>query len=122
MFVPGHDDAPEWRATGRDARERGRLADEILEIMRRLWSEESVTFEGRHFRYRTSSISPRPVQQPLPLWIGGHSKAAVRRTARVGTGYLAGLVAAGAARAASSPTSAASSRPRAGASTPTTTA
>ena len=92
VFVPGHDSAPEWEATGRDARERGRLADEILEIMRRLWSEESVSFEGRHFRYKDVSISPRPVQQPLPLWIGGHSPAAVRRTARVGTGWLAGLV------------------------------
>lgn len=91
VFVPGHDTAPEWQATGRDARHRGRLADEILEIMRRLWSEESVTFEGRHFRYRDASIAPRPVQQPLPLWIGGHSPAAVRRTARVGTGWLAGL-------------------------------
>jgi probable F420-dependent oxidoreductase len=92
VFVPGHDTAPEWEATGRDPRERGRLTDEILEIMRRLWSEENVTFEGRHFRYRDVSIAPRPVQQPLPLWIGGHSPAAVRRTARVGTGWLAGLV------------------------------
>jgi probable F420-dependent oxidoreductase len=92
VFVPGHDTAPEWDATGRDPRERGRLADEILEIMRRLWSEEKVSFEGRHFRYREVSIAPRPVQQPLPLWIGGHSPAAVRRTARVGTGFLAGLV------------------------------
>jgi probable F420-dependent oxidoreductase len=91
VFVPGHDTAPEWEATGRDPRERGRRADEILEIMRRLWSEESVTFEGRHFRYREASIAPRPVQQPLPLWIGGHGPAAVRRTARVGTGWLAGL-------------------------------
>jgi probable F420-dependent oxidoreductase len=92
VFVPGHDTAPEWGATGRDPRERGRLADEILEIMRRLWSEESVSFEGRHFRYHEVSIAPRPVQQPLPLWIGGHSPAAVRRTARVGTGWLAGLL------------------------------
>jgi probable F420-dependent oxidoreductase len=92
VFVPGHDTAPEWQATGRDPRERGRVADEILEIMRRLWSEERVSFEGRHFRYQEVSIAPRPVQQPLPLWIGGHSPAAVRRTARVGTGWLAGLV------------------------------
>jgi len=92
VFVPGHDTAPEWGATGRDPRERGRRADEILDIMRRLWSEERVTYEGRHFRYRDASIAPRPVQQPLPLWIGGHGPAAVRRTARVGTGWLAGLV------------------------------
>jgi probable F420-dependent oxidoreductase len=92
VFVPGHDTAPEWQATGRDPRERGRVADEILEIMRRLWSEERVSFEGRHFRYQDVSIAPRPVQQPLPLWIGGHSPAAVRRTARLGTGFLAGLV------------------------------
>ena len=92
VFVPGHDTAPEWAATGRDPRERGRVADEILEIMRRLWSEEQVSFEGRHFQYRDVSIAPRPLQQPLPLWIGGHSPAAVRRTARVGTGFLAGLV------------------------------
>jgi probable F420-dependent oxidoreductase len=93
VFVPGHETAPEWDATGRDPRARGRHADEILEIMRRLWSEERVTFEGRHFRVRDASIAPRPVQQPLPLWIGGHSPAAVRRTARMGTGWLAGLVA-----------------------------
>jgi probable F420-dependent oxidoreductase len=91
VFVPGHDTAPEFGATGRDPRERGRYADEILEIMRRLWSEESVTFEGRYFRYRDASIAPRPVQQPLPLWIGGHGPAAIRRTARVGSGWLAGL-------------------------------
>ncbi|MER3496313.1 MAG: hypothetical protein C4320_05625 [Armatimonadota bacterium] len=59
--------------------------------MVRLWSEERVTFEGRFFRYRDASISPRPVQQPLPLWVGGSSEAAIRRTARVGTGWLAGL-------------------------------
>ncbi|MES4793225.1 MAG: hypothetical protein C4321_09845, partial [Chloroflexota bacterium] len=70
---------------------RGALADEALELMVRLWSEERVTFEGRFFRYRDASISPRPVQQPLPLWVGGSSEAAIRRTARVGTGWLAGL-------------------------------
>ncbi len=78
--------APEWQATGRDKRGRGARADEALEIMSRLWSQESVTFEGKHYSYREASISPRPVQDPLPLWIGGSSEAAIRRTARVGTG------------------------------------
>ncbi len=91
VFGVGRDSAPEWEATGRSPRDRGRRADEALEIMQRLWTEESVTFEGEHYRYKDASISPRPVQQPLPCWIGGSSKAAIRRTARLGTGWLAGI-------------------------------
>ncbi|MEE9278834.1 MAG: TIGR03619 family F420-dependent LLM class oxidoreductase [Myxococcota bacterium] len=91
VFGVGGDNAPEWKATGRSPRRRGRRADEALEIIRRLWSEESVSFEGEHFRYDQASIAPRPVQQPLPLWIGGSSPAAIRRTARLGTGWLAGI-------------------------------
>jgi probable F420-dependent oxidoreductase len=91
VFGVGAGNAPEWEATGRSPKARGRRADEALEIMRRLWSEESVDFEGEHYRYQGASIAPRPVQQPLPLWIGGSSAAAIRRTARFGTGWLAGL-------------------------------
>ncbi len=90
-FGIGPPQLPEWRATGRDTRGRGRRADEALEIMARLWSEPSVDFAGEHYRYEGVSISPRPVQDPLPLWIGGHSPGAIRRTARLGTGWIAGL-------------------------------
>jgi len=91
VFGIGGAKAPEWEATGRSPKGRGARADEALEIMQRLWSEESVDFDGEHFQYRGASISPRPVQSPLPLWIGGHSKAAIRRTARLGTGWLGGV-------------------------------
>ncbi len=91
VFGVGTDHAPEWAATGKDAARRGRRANEALEILRRLWSEESVDFDGEFFRYHGARIAPRPVQQPLPLWIGGSSKAAIRRTARLGTGWLAGI-------------------------------
>jgi len=91
VFGVGGEKAPEFRATGRDAAERGRRADEVLELARRLWSEESVDFAGEFYRYEGVSISPRPVQQPLPLWIGGSSPAAVRRTVRLGTGWLGGV-------------------------------
>jgi len=90
VFGVGRESAPEFRAAGIDPARRGARANEALEIMRRLWSEESVSFEGDHYRFENCSISPRPVQQPLPLWIGGSSRAAVRRTARLGTGWLAG--------------------------------
>jgi probable F420-dependent oxidoreductase len=90
-FGIGPPQLPEWRATGRSPQGRGRRSDEALEIMARLWSEEDVSFEGEFYRYQGVSIAPRPVQQPLPLWIGGHSPGAIRRTARLGTGWLAGL-------------------------------
>ena len=83
--------APEWRATGRDKKGRGARADEALTLLSRLWSEDSVDFEGEHYQYRGAAIAPRPVQDPLPLWIGGSSEAAIRRTARLGTGWLAGI-------------------------------
>ena len=50
-----------------------------------------MSFEGEHYRYKDASIAPLPAQQPLPLWIGGSSPAAVRRIARFGNGWLGGL-------------------------------
>ena len=90
-FGVGGDEAPEWQATGRDPAHRGSQADEAFQIMTRLWSEERVTFHGKYYHYTDATISPRPVQQPLPLWIGGVSRAAIRRTAMLGTGWLGGL-------------------------------
>lgn len=94
-FLPtvgvGRGDAPEWAATGRSPKGRGPRCDEALEVMTRLWSGESVDFAGEHFALAGATISPRPKQQPLPLWLGGASKAAIRRTARFGHGWLAPL-------------------------------
>ena len=90
-FGVGSEIAPEFRATSRGPIGRGGYSDEIIEIMTRLWTEEHVTHAGDHFQYEDVTISPRPKQQPLPVWIGGSSPAAIRRTARVGTGWLAGL-------------------------------
>jgi probable F420-dependent oxidoreductase len=82
--------APEWQALGLDSATRGRRTDEALEIIRRLWSEESVDFAGAYYHLQGASILPRPVQPELPMWIGGSSAAAIRRTARIGTGWIAG--------------------------------
>lgn len=91
VFGVGDERAPEWRATGREPKGRGARADEALDLLARLWSEDRVTCGGQYYQYADATISPQPVQQPLPLWIGGSSAAAIRRTARVGTGWLAGL-------------------------------
>jgi probable F420-dependent oxidoreductase len=89
-FGIGSPQAPEWQAMGVDTRSRGQRTDEALEIITRLWREESVDFHGRHFHLTSAGIAPRPVQDDLPVWIGGGSDAAIRRTARYGTGWLAG--------------------------------
>ena len=81
---------PEWQALDIDTKTRGRRTDESLEIIARLWREESVDFAGKHYRLTGASISPQPVQPDLPMWIGGSSDAAVRRTARYGTGWQGG--------------------------------
>jgi len=81
----------EWAATGRDPKGRGARTDEALDIISRLWTGETVDYDGAFYQYREARISPLPVQKRLPLWIGGHSKAAIRRTARIGTGWLGGF-------------------------------
>ncbi len=94
-FGIGSPQGPEWQTLHIDTATRGRKTDEALEIIHRLWSEDSVDFEGRHNHLTGASISPKPVQPDLPIWIGGSSAAAVRRTARYGTGWQAGAETAG---------------------------
>jgi probable F420-dependent oxidoreductase len=94
MFGVGYPQAAEWAATGRDAEHRGSMANEMFELIARLWNEEAVDFDGRYFKYRKATIAPRPIQQPLPLWIGGTSEAAIKRTARLGSGWIGGIASA----------------------------
>src|ERR1700730_2019705 len=82
--------APEWQAFGVETKTRGRKTDECLEIIRRLWREESVDFSGAFYKLKGATIAPKPVQPDLPMWIGGSTDAAIRRTARIGTGWQAG--------------------------------
>jgi probable F420-dependent oxidoreductase len=89
-FGIGSPRAPEWAALHHDTRTRGRRTDEALAIVQRLWREDDVDFAGAHYRLTGATISPKPVQANLPMWIGGASEAAIRRTARVGTGWQGG--------------------------------
>lgn len=92
----GRDDQYEAVAMGVDPREKARRTDEGIEIMRLLWTQERVTYYGRHYRLEGVSIWPRPVQQPSPpVWIGGASDAALRRVARLGDGWLASRISPG---------------------------
>jgi probable F420-dependent oxidoreductase len=79
-----------WDATGRVFKGIGKRSDEALDVIARLWREEHVTYDGEFYQLKDATISPRPAQKRIPFWIGGSSKPAIRRTARIGTGWLAG--------------------------------
>lgn len=81
----------DYVATGTPTKGRGKRTDEGLEIMTRLWREDNVNFEGEYYQLKDASIAPKPVQQPLPLWLGGSSKQAIERTALWSTGWQAGI-------------------------------
>lgn len=82
---------PFWTATGQAPGERGKRANEAAELLRLLLERERVAFDGTHFRYDGPGVQPRPCR-PIPLWIGGNSKAAQRRTAAYGDGWLGSLI------------------------------
>jgi probable F420-dependent oxidoreductase len=89
-FGIGSPRGAEWEAMHLDPATRGRKTDEALEVISRLWKGETLTYAGKHFQLTSASISPLPVQANFPMWIGGSSSAAVRRTAKYGTGWQAG--------------------------------
>ena len=83
----------EFNAVNVPVTERGRRTDEGLEIITRVLSEKHVTFEGKHFHLQDVTLEPPPQQKPYPpIWIGGRSDAALRRTARYASGWLGYLV------------------------------
>jgi alkanesulfonate monooxygenase SsuD/methylene tetrahydromethanopterin reductase-like flavin-dependent oxidoreductase (luciferase family) len=90
-FGVGSARSRDYSATGTPTKGRGRRAAEGLEIMSRLWIEDSVDFSGEYYQLEGATIAPKPIQNPLPLWVGGSAPQAVERTARWGTGWQAGL-------------------------------
>lgn len=81
----------DYQATGIQTKRRGKKADEALQLIHRLWYEDDVNFDGEFFHYQHASISPKPENRKIPLWIGGSSEVAMKRTAKFGTGWLGGI-------------------------------
>lgn len=76
-------------AYGGSVKERGGRADEALEVIHRLWTEESVTFKGKYFDIQDYTLLPKPTQKPHPpIVIGGHAEGVLRRAGRWGDGLM----------------------------------
>jgi probable F420-dependent oxidoreductase len=78
---------PEFRAIGADFENRGARTDEYLDAMAHLWYDEHPSFHGRFVDFEGVNAYPRPVQQPVPIVIGGRSRAAYRRALTRGNGW-----------------------------------
>jgi alkanesulfonate monooxygenase SsuD/methylene tetrahydromethanopterin reductase-like flavin-dependent oxidoreductase (luciferase family) len=81
----------EAEAYGVDFTSRGRRTDEFLEIVRRLWAGETVSYEGKHFALKSAAIVPTPPRGQIPLYLGGFTEKALERTAKYGDGYFGNL-------------------------------
>jgi probable F420-dependent oxidoreductase len=80
--------AVEYEALNEDFSNRGRRMSEQIDVMRRLWTEQSVTFEGRFHRVTGAGLAPLPVRRPIPVWIGAASRPAFERAGRLADGWF----------------------------------
>jgi probable F420-dependent oxidoreductase len=81
----------EYEALGKDFTNRGSRSQEQVELLRRLWTEQSVTFDGTYEKVTGAGISPLPVQRPIPVWFGAQSTPAYRRAGRLADGWFPGV-------------------------------
>ncbi len=82
----------EFDASGVPFKERGRRTDEAIKVMRLLWTQDEVSYQGEFFKLDRVTIFPKPWQNPPPIWIGGKSPVAQRRTARLGDGWIPSFI------------------------------
>ena len=79
----------EYEGLGQDFCTRGKRLDEQIELMRQLWTNELITFQGRWDQITDAGINPLPIQQPLPIWLGGWADPMIKRIARTADGWFA---------------------------------
>jgi probable F420-dependent oxidoreductase len=78
----------EYEALGQDFGTRGRRLEEQITLLRRLWTEPTVTFSGTFDQITGAGLAPMPVQRPIPVWIGAQSPPAYRRAGRLADGWF----------------------------------
>jgi probable F420-dependent oxidoreductase len=78
----------EYEALGENFKNRGSRSEEQIQLLRKLWTQELVTFEGRWHKLTDAGINPLPVQRPIPLWFGGTDDRALRRLGKLGDGWF----------------------------------
>lgn len=78
---------PEYEALDMDFHNRGKRFEEQIDVCRRLWTEEHVTYDGTWHKITDAGLAPMPIQRPIPIWIGAIAEVAVRRAGRLADGW-----------------------------------
>jgi probable F420-dependent oxidoreductase len=78
----------EYEALGMNFHLRGRMVEEQIEVLRRLWSQEVITYHGQFHTINEAGINPLPVHRSIPIWTGGRADVLLRRTARLADGWF----------------------------------
>ena len=78
----------EYEALGQSFSNRGRRSEEQIELLRKLWTEESVNFDGRYHKVSNAGINPLPVQRPIPIWLGGGEDRVIQRIGKMADGWF----------------------------------
>jgi probable F420-dependent oxidoreductase len=79
----------EFEACGVPVKQRGSRTNEALEVIKKLWTEKDVSFDGRYTKFTGVTLSPAPVQKPHPpIWVAGRKEPAMKRTAMYGDGWI----------------------------------
>jgi probable F420-dependent oxidoreductase len=78
----------EYESLGMEFTDRGARSEEQIALMRALWTNDSVNFEGKWHTVPDAGINPLPIQQPIPIWLGGGADIVVKRIARIADGWM----------------------------------
>ena len=80
--------AVEFEGLGMDFKNRARRFEEQIDLMRKLWCETSLSYQGQYHTINSAAICPLPKQRPIPIWIGASAEAAVKRACRIADGFI----------------------------------
>ena len=78
----------EYEALGQSFSNRGRRSEEQIELLRLLWTQESVNFNGRYHKVTNAGINPLPIQRPIPIWLGGGEDRVIQRIGKMADGWF----------------------------------
>jgi probable F420-dependent oxidoreductase len=78
----------EYEALNENFHNRGKRSEEQVQVLNALWTQPLVTFDGKYHSIPDAGLNPMPVQQPIPIWFGGHAEAVLARAARYGAGWM----------------------------------